>query len=135
MLSTQLSRRSWLHSAGLGSLLAGLLTGSRRASGAAQEPGGALESGHLAHGHQLGTVGRVSSTGFDPMRYLRSHNFNHLPLDAQSRFYRETPRPDGSLLREYDIYAVDRDIEIATEVIFPEWTYNGQVHGPAIRAP
>ena len=37
------------------------------------------------------------------MRYLRSHNFNHLAPDARSRFYRETPRPDGSLLREYDM--------------------------------
>src|SRR5262245_44133251 len=127
----QLTRRSWLHGAGLGSLLAGLSTWSRVASGAASAENGA---DHQAHGHQLGTVGRVASTGLDPTRYLRSYNFNHFPPDAQNRFYRETPRPDGSLLREYDIYAVDRDIEIAPGVTFPAWTYNGQVPGPTIRA-
>src|SRR4029450_7554625 len=131
MILPRLSRRSWLHGAGLGSLLAGLSTWSRLAPGAAAQQ---VESHDGAHGHQLVTVGRVSATSFDPMGYLRSHNFNHLPPDAQSRFYRETPRPDGSLLREYDIYAVDRDIEIAPGVTFPAWTYNGQVPGPTIRA-
>jgi FtsP/CotA-like multicopper oxidase with cupredoxin domain len=37
-------------------------------------------------------------------------------------------------LREYEIFAVDREIEIAPGVFFPAWTYNGQVPGPTIRA-
>ena len=37
-------------------------------------------------------------------------------------------------LREYDIVAVDREIEIAPGVFFPAWTYNGTVPGPIIRA-
>jgi FtsP/CotA-like multicopper oxidase with cupredoxin domain len=37
-------------------------------------------------------------------------------------------------MREYDIFAVDREIEIAPGVFYPAWTYNGQVPGPTIRA-
>jgi len=66
--------------------------------------------------------------------FLRAWNFSDLAPAERSRFYRETPRPDGSLLREYEIYAVDREVEIAPGVFFPAWTYNGQVPGPTIRA-
>ena len=82
----------------------------------------------------MGTIGRVPNDTFDASGYLRSWNFSELPPDQRSRFYRETPRPDGSLLREYEIYAVDREIEIAPGIFFPAWTYNGQVPGPTIRA-
>jgi FtsP/CotA-like multicopper oxidase with cupredoxin domain len=43
-------------------------------------------------------------------------------------------RPDGSLLREYEMYGVDREIEIAPGLFYPAWTYNGEVPGPTIRA-
>jgi manganese oxidase len=125
-----LSRRSWLHAAGLGTLGAGLL--ARR--GAARAQGGG-PAGTFSHGsHVMGAVGRVSTEAFDPMTYLTSWNFSELPAERRSKFYRETARPDGSLLREYNIFAVDREIEIAPGVFFPAWTYNGQVPGPTLRA-
>ena len=37
-------------------------------------------------------------------------------------------------LREYDIVAADRDIEVVNGVTFAAWTYNGTVPGPIIRA-
>jgi FtsP/CotA-like multicopper oxidase with cupredoxin domain len=125
-----LSRRSWLHVAGLGSLV-GTASAWTRAAARQQAPG------HRAGGHQghlLGTVGRTGTSAVDPVRFLRGWNFNHLPDDQRRRFYRETRRPDGSYLREYEIFAVDRDIEIAPRVFFPAWTYNGEVPGPTIRA-
>ena len=82
----------------------------------------------------MGTVGRVSPERFDPMAYLKSWNFSHLPESERQRFYKETPRPDGTLLREYEFFAVDRELEIAPGVFYPAWTYNGQVPGPTIRA-
>ena len=82
----------------------------------------------------MGTVGRVSKDAFDPAAYLRGWNFSNLPADKRSDVYRESKRPDGSLFREYDIYAADREIEIAPGLFFPAWTYNGQVPGPTIRA-
>jgi FtsP/CotA-like multicopper oxidase with cupredoxin domain len=111
---------------------AGALVSTRR-SAAAQEPVRSRES--MAHAtHAMGPVGRASTEVFHPGRYLRSWNFLELPPGERGRFYRETPRPDGSLLREYELFAVDREIEIAPGVFFPAWTYNGQVPGPTIRA-
>ena len=130
MLS-HLDRRSWLQAAGFGTLLSSVAAWSRAVSG---EPAILDDPLPHAHAHQSGTVGRVAEMTVDPARFLRTHNFDHLPPDARRRFYRETTRPDGTLLREYDIYAVDRDIEIAPGVMFPAWTYNGQVPGPTIRA-
>jgi FtsP/CotA-like multicopper oxidase with cupredoxin domain len=37
-------------------------------------------------------------------------------------------------VREYQLTAADREIEIAPGVMFPAWTYNGTVPGPVIRA-
>ena len=36
-------------------------------------------------------------------------------------------------MREWEIYAVDQEIEIAPGVYFPAWTFNGQVPGPTLR--
>jgi FtsP/CotA-like multicopper oxidase with cupredoxin domain len=82
----------------------------------------------------MGTVGRMAADGFAPSLYLRHWNFSELPAAERAKFYRETPRPDGTLLREYEIFAADREIEIAPGMFFPAWTYNGQVPGPTIRA-
>jgi manganese oxidase len=125
-----LSRRSWLQAAGLGSIV-GVAGAMRKIAG--------QTAGHDPHvlghaGHALGTVGQIDTSIFDPDSFLTSFNFSHLPPDERAAYYRETPRPDGSLLREYEIFAVDREIEIAPGVKFPAWTYNGQVPGPTIRA-
>lgn len=84
----------------------------------------------------MGPIGQFSDDpiGIDPLQYLTTWNFNNLPAAERSRFYSESTLPNGQLLREYQFYAEDRDIEIAPGVIFPAWSYNGQVPGPTIRA-
>jgi FtsP/CotA-like multicopper oxidase with cupredoxin domain len=121
------TRRSWLKLAGLGTALLG-------ARGLAGQPRRGADDvlSHAAHG--MGPVGRVSTETFNPGVFLRAWNFSDLPPDTRQRYYRETARPDGTLLREYDIFAVDREIEIAPGVFFPAWTFNGQVPGPTLRA-
>jgi FtsP/CotA-like multicopper oxidase with cupredoxin domain len=37
-------------------------------------------------------------------------------------------------VRDYEMRATEREIEIAPGVFFPAWTYNGTVPGPIIRA-
>jgi FtsP/CotA-like multicopper oxidase with cupredoxin domain len=121
------TRRTWLHATGIGSLAGSLLAGTRAA-------GQAAAHADARHNHAMGTVGRVADGGFNPTAYLRSWNFSELPPDERRNFYRETPRPDGTLLREYEFYAADREIEIAPGMFFPAWTFNGRVPGPTIRA-
>jgi FtsP/CotA-like multicopper oxidase with cupredoxin domain len=79
-------------------------------------------------------MGTADLSRFNPTDFLRTSNFSNLEPAERSRYYRETPRPDGTMLREYEIVAVDREIEIAPGVYFPAWTFNGQVPGPTIRA-
>ena len=122
------TRRRFLNLAGIGSLAAGAGAVGKRLS--------AKDAAHVqVHGtHAMGVVGRVSTQEFNPATFLRSWNFSDLPAEHRANHYRETPRPDGTLLREYELYAVDREIEIAPGVFYPAWTYNGQVPGPTIRA-
>jgi FtsP/CotA-like multicopper oxidase with cupredoxin domain len=100
---------------------------------AGQETAGPYEAIHHA-AHAMGPVGRVNTDSFNPTTFLRSWNFSDLPPGRRERFYRETKRPDGTMLREYEIVAIDREIEIAPGVFFPAWTFNGQVPGPTLRA-
>ena len=84
----------------------------------------------------FGMVGEVGddAMGIDPIEYLTTWNFNNLPENERSKYYKETRLSDGSLSREYWFYAEDKDIEVAPGIFFPAWTYNGQVPGPTIRA-
>lgn len=83
-----------------------------------------------------GMVGQVGkdAIGIDPMEYLTTWNFNNLPPEERKKYYKETKRADGSLIREYWFFAEDREIEVAPGIFFPAWTYNGQVPAPTIRA-
>ena len=123
------TRRSWIRATGLASL-AGSFVGGVRLAGQGNRQ--ALHPPHDAT--VMGTVGRTEPDGFNPSTYLRTWNFGDLAPAARARFYRETPRPDGTMLREYEIFAADREIEVAPGMFFPAWTYNGQVPGPTIRA-
>ncbi len=131
-MKAPLSRRSLLQLAGAGTVGAGVAASF--AGSKVRGAQGAETYGHSGHGHDLGVVGSFAKEGFDPGRYVRAWNFSDQPEGERVRFYRETPRPDGSLLREYEIFAVDREIEIAPGVYFPAWAYNGQVPGPTLRA-
>ncbi len=118
------SRRALLQAAGIGPIAAGV-------GGLAQASDSA---GRMEHPHALGVVGTVDTTLFHPGRFLESWNFSELEAAERDRYYRETPQADGTTLREYELFAVDREVEIAPGVFFPAWTYNGQVPGPTLRA-
>ncbi len=130
-MAWRLSRRSWLHLTGLGSVAGSVLTGARL-TGQGTEHRTQVPANR--HSHVMGTVGRVPTDSFNPTSFLRTWNFSDQPDEHRSAFYRETPRPDGTMLREYQLHAVDREIEIAPGLFFPAWTFNGQVPGPTIRA-
>jgi FtsP/CotA-like multicopper oxidase with cupredoxin domain len=124
------SRRSLLQLAGLAAATG---AGARASRDLAAQTHPSHPAAH-AGAHVMGAVGRVTPGVFNPTAFLRTWNFADLPEDRRAKFYHETPRPDGSLLREYQLVAVDREIEIAPGIFFPAWTYNGQVPGPTLRA-
>ncbi len=83
---------------------------------------------------QVGMKGEFTTEDFDPMEFLTAWNFNDLSPAERQKYYKKTTLPDGTTLREYWFYTVDKEIEIAPGVFFPAWAYNGQVPGPTIRA-
>ena len=67
-------------------------------------------------------VGTVDHVAVDPTAVLTDFDYGSLTTD-----------PDGRPVREWIVTAIEREIEIAPGVMFPAWTYNGRVPGPAFR--
>ncbi len=78
----------------------------------------------VAHGAMI-TVGDVDDArnGFDPTAMLTDWYIGEI-----------STLPDGRRLRTFEVFVEDKEIEIAPGVMFPAWTYNGRVPGPALRA-
>ena len=111
-----ISRRSLLKSGLLG--VAGLAAGNKAVTAAEK-----LASTDPHDPSVAGTVGRVTNGSIDPSAFLEFFDYG-----------RVTRRADGKVVREYDMQAIDREIEVAPGVFYPAWTFNGQVPGPTIRA-
>ena len=78
----------------------------------------------MEHGALPG-VGEVDHerNGFNPMELLTDFDYGHVSL-----------LPNGQTLREYEVVAINKEIEIVPGIKFPAWTYNGRVPGPTFRA-
>ena len=83
-----------------------------------------LDTSHAGHSLSA-TVGDVdvARMGFDPSVLVRTFDYGEA-----------TTMADGTTVREWEIAADDKEIEIAPGVFFPAWTYNGRVPGPTLRA-
>lgn len=142
-LRSGLSRRDFLRAAGITGALgvSGSLLGARvaqahgRSHGGGQDAGGGGQTGmqqmpdspvasdamqelHMGNGAR----GDVDLSRFDPTEFLRTFD------------YGEERREGGRTVREYELTAQDAEIEVAPNVMYPAWTYNGQVPGPTLRA-
>ncbi|MGH7475470.1 MAG: multicopper oxidase domain-containing protein [Longimicrobiales bacterium] len=118
----ELLRAGAMSAAGLA--VAGGALGLQRNEGAAASPTrNAMTHDASAHPHVMGPVGTTDVSRFDPLRYLTEFDTGRVSRMAS-----------GQVLREYDVVAVDQEIEVAPGVFFAAWTYNGQVPGPSIRA-
>jgi len=88
--------------------------------------GNQLEEASQHAGHSpSATIGDidVSQLGIDPSVFVQTFDYGEA-----------TTRADGTVVREWEITAFDREIEIAPGIFFPAWTFNGQVPGPTLRA-
>ena len=127
-----LSRRDFLKASAAGA--AGITaTGAiLTVSGAQEQAPSSYDSSHSGHGGmgpghgQTGMFGSIEETtadGFNPTRFLTHFDYGKV-----------STLPDGRTLREYQITAIEKEIEVAPGVMFPAWTYNGAVPGPTLRA-
>ena len=74
------------------------------------------------HPHLLSPSGETDLSQFNPSEFLYQFDYGTV-----------TDLDDDRKLRQWEIVAVDKDIEVAPGVYFPAWTYNGQVPGPTLR--
>lgn len=113
---------------GAGFLLAQLVSPFLKAqevTTASSQPPGMQHDNSMMHDNGMMTVGEVdhNRNGFDPHDILTDWDTGRVStLDS------------GQTLREFDIAAIDKEIEIAPGLFFPAWTYNGRVPGPTLRA-
>ena len=120
MTDRKLSRRDALRAGALGTV--GLAAGTGGLSLNALGQGPAAQDTTRGSHHDMMTVGQLAPGSFDPTGFL-----TRFDTGAVSRL------PSGQVLREYELVAEDREIEVAPGVFYPAWTYNGQVPGPTIR--
>jgi FtsP/CotA-like multicopper oxidase with cupredoxin domain len=132
ILPNNLNRRSLLQiGAGGGVAVGGLAALPLLLSSNAQTPEATPGMSHGAHGDESEghsastTMGEidVSALAIDPSDFITSFDYGTV-----------SNRSDRTVVREWEILAIDREIEIAPGVYFPAWTYNGQVPGPTLRA-
>lgn len=117
------SRREMLRALGVGATAAGAAAVAPKAFAAGEHVHGAGRAMRtMSHGGNM-AVGDVDLTAFDPSAFLTAFDYGKV-----------STLPDGRTLREYELVGVDKEIEVAPGVMFPAWTYNGQVPGPTLRA-
>jgi FtsP/CotA-like multicopper oxidase with cupredoxin domain len=84
-------------------------------------------NGHAGHdsGHanfRNGVAVDHAANGFDPHEIVRDFDWG------------TTSRVNGRVVREWELVAVDKEIEVMPGVKFAAWTYNGRIPGPTLRA-
>jgi FtsP/CotA-like multicopper oxidase with cupredoxin domain len=97
--------------------------GADAASMSAMQRGAAAHA--MTHGARTIGIGPVDHlrNGFDPTQILTDFDGGSVSKDNA-----------GTTVREYEFAVINKKIEVAPDVFFPAWTYNGRVPGPTIRA-
>ena len=122
-MTNKISRREFMRAGALtalGAAGAGLISQNYRYAKAAVAP----QLTHGGHDQMAMAVGEVNHTnnGFNPTDVLTDFDYGVVStLD------------NGQTLREYDIYAINKNLEIIPGIEYPAWVYNGRVPGPTIR--
>jgi FtsP/CotA-like multicopper oxidase with cupredoxin domain len=127
----KLDRRQLLGGGALAAV--GALTAlNPRGDRAAAQRASTAHAGMGMKGHGGGAAGATMRKGQTVDH--RANGFN--PTDILRDFdYGNTRRlASGRTLREWEIVAADKEIEVAPGIKFPAWTFNGRVPGPTLRA-
>src|SRR5689334_4501552 len=136
-MNNKFSRRDFLKVGGIAAFLgtAGVVTlnkngpntggddGHNHHGSAEATPAHVMQQGE--HGDLPGTVGEVNheKNGFNPTDILTDFDYGTV-----------STLPNGQTLREYEVIAISKNIEVLPGIEFPAWTYNGRIPGPTLRA-
>ncbi|MBW7477842.1 multicopper oxidase domain-containing protein [Paenibacillus oenotherae] len=76
---------------------------------------------------------QMMAHGYDPGTELTSGLREAIKALTAFNYGKVSTRPDGKTVREYELVAMDTEVEIAKGIKFPGWAYNGTIPGPTIR--
>jgi FtsP/CotA-like multicopper oxidase with cupredoxin domain len=130
---TPLSRRKFLK-LGLGAVgsigAVGVLGSCAAPSPVGQTTGGVAVNLYNPHNQHGGlampmTIGEINyqANGFNPDDILTDFDYGKV-----------STLPNGQTLREYEVFAGVKTVEVMPGVNYEAWTYNGRVPGPTFRA-
>jgi FtsP/CotA-like multicopper oxidase with cupredoxin domain len=126
-MAPKLSRRDLFRLGGLGLASAATVATIRQNPLSSKE----LQPDHqhgptpMAHSGALPGVGEVdhARNGFDPAQVLDGFEYGKV-----------STLPSGQTLREFEVVAQNKEIEVVPGINFAAWTYNGRIPGPTLRA-
>jgi FtsP/CotA-like multicopper oxidase with cupredoxin domain len=122
-MKSNLTRRQFLKAGGL--TLMGI-AGAAALSQAGERVQAAppAQEGHNHTDAMAMAVGEVdhARNGFNPTDILTDFDYGQV-----------STLPDGRTLREYNIVAVNKEVEVIPGIVYPAWSYNGRIPGPSIR--
>jgi FtsP/CotA-like multicopper oxidase with cupredoxin domain len=110
---------------------AGLLTSSGAAQ--ARENGAELVEAAKAQSHAHGNAGAHPGFREGATVNHRANGFNPTELLRDFDHGKTRRLPSGRIVREWELVAQDKEIEVAPGVQFAAWTYNGRIPGPTLR--
>ncbi|WP_138431764.1 multicopper oxidase domain-containing protein [Fodinibius saliphilus] len=131
MFDDKIPRKLFLKSGlitGASALLGSIFFGSGDSQGVGEQSSEGVETDEPAHPgvdhNGMTAIGKVDheKNGFDPHEMLTDWDTGKV-----------STLPNGQRLREFQMIAVDKEIEVAPGIHFPAWTYNGRVPGPTMR--
>jgi FtsP/CotA-like multicopper oxidase with cupredoxin domain len=122
-MQKNLSRREFLQAGALTLFgTAGAAALNRVKGGRATAPPAQMD--HGSHDAMASTVGEVDheKNGFNPAEILTDFDYGTV-----------STLESGQTLREYEIFTINKNIEVVPGIEYPAWTYNGRIPGPTIR--
>jgi FtsP/CotA-like multicopper oxidase with cupredoxin domain len=121
-MKTQLTRREFLKAGGLTLLgTTGAAMISRSGNTGQVAPSRHPTQHKDAMAMPVGEVDHARN-GFNPSDILSEFDYGTV-----------SQLENGQTLREFDITATAKDIEVAQGIVYPAWTYNDRIPGPTIR--
>ena len=121
-MKQHLSRRDFLKAGTLTLLGTAAAAALNQATGQAQ----------AAPLHQMGHDKDAMAMAVGEVDHKRN-GFNPSDVLSDFDYGKVSTLENGQTLREYDITALNKDIEVAPGIVYPAWTYNGRIPGPIIR--
>lgn len=88
---------------------------------------------HELHSAMQSQLHQTMTHGYDPGTKKTKGLEAAIRALTEFDYGKVSTRADGRTVRDYEIVAMDTEVEIANGIKFPGWAYNGTIPGPTIR--